>query len=160
MKQNYIILSVFGVTTLGVIIYLIDKKNKKTKNTNRTKDDVNSSIAYIPNWDKPFNLEFANEVKRHLAPQKISEIAPGKAAELAMILLKADGKPEKQLIAGVKSTIGAINDKVELSGLSNVFYRLTKGKDLYRYLDSLLSDHQMETLISKPVNQLSKYTLL
>ena len=158
MKTKYLIIG--GVTiSLGAIMYLMSRRSgqrKVTSDNNRpSKSEKNVGVLYLPNWDQPFNQEFAAEVKRHLAPQKVEELDPALGKKLSKVILEAKGffiDDEDQVEDIFVRQLGT---KVHLSGLSKAFYKETGGKDLWKYLASFVSKGK----INRWVNQLSNYRI-
>ena len=170
MKTKYIILS--GVTAgIGLVIYLIirgqnSKKVQAVKSYPDIKDQdggnsQNSGAVYLPNWNQPFNQEFADEVKRYLAPKKVVELDPALGKKLSQTILNAKGfflddeDDVEALFAGPERFKAPIASKVHLSNLSKAFYKETGGKDLWQYLASFISKRK----INQWVSQLSNYQI-
>ena len=154
MKTKQAIVSIFSISAFGLVIYLIARGKKP----DQSKPD--SSAIYLPNWDKPFNMEFADEVKAYLSPKMVSTLAPAKADHLAKKILSLKSASRQQAEQSIQQVFSSIKSKVELSNLSKAFFNVSSGKDFYRFLESLLSKSGMQTLLMNRVNQLANYTLL
>ena len=150
MKAKYIIIG--GLTvSFGLIVYLMSRP-KKVENVTTDKNrpvekTVNGRVLYVPNWDQPFNHEFADDVKNYLAPNKVAELDPARGKQLSKAILGAKGffVDDEDKVEKIITDLGS---KVHLSGLSRAFYKETNGKDLWRYLVSFINKGKVSRWVS------------
>jgi len=159
------------VAITGISVYLIINRKKKAKRNSRAQNYSNTAISGTsvsatpkatikeePNWNKPFNYNYLDEVKVWLSPKKIKQLSPSKALEYARELKNAKGFFNDN--EDIVKTIFAkrLRDKTQVSSLSRAFYA-TYNKDLWQYLRSFLSDTELKTLVTDPVKRLPNYKL-
>ncbi|MEL7147165.1 MAG: hypothetical protein AAFO69_12400 [Bacteroidota bacterium] len=158
MKTNYLIIGGVAISA-SVIIYLISQADKSKKVTaldhQPSGDGQKATTLFLPNWNQPFNQEFADEVKKYLAPKKVVELDPVLGKKLSKTLLNAKGffLDDEDDVEEIFTK--RLKTKVHLSNLSKAFYQETGGKDLWQYLDSFIS----RTKINRWVSQLSNYQI-
>ena len=157
MKTKQVVISAISISAFGLLIYLVTSTRKAGKADQLQK---HSSPIYIPNWNKPFNIEFADEVKTYLLPKRVSTLEPAKAYRLARQILSLKTVSRQIAEQSIKQIFSSLKSKVELSNLSAVFYKVSLGQDFYRFLESLLSNSSMQTFVKSRVDQLVNYQLL
>ena len=159
--------SVLAVTGIGA--YLLIKNSKKKKANRIATNSGNSSISgkvvtatpkakikEEPNWNKPFNYLYLDEVKEWLAPRKIKQLSPSKALEYARDLKNAKGffNDDEAVVKTIFTK--KLQDKTQVSSVARAFYT-TYNKDLWQHLRGFLSDSELKALISDPVKRLPNY---
>ena len=168
-------LSAFGV---GSYFLFIQKKKKEGELTERngkrgskgnnpergeqTTKSAKGSRVTIPSWTNPYDISYAKEVKEWISPQRIYELHPDKAKQLATKLKEAYGGAwySNDDEAAVKEVFSKmLKDKVQVSALSKAFWDKYQ-KDMWKYLSHFLSPGEMEEYVHQPVNQLPDYRIM
>lgn len=117
-----------------------------------------AQIVKEPNWRSPFDMRYEIDVAQWLTPKRAKTISKEKALRLAEQIKSSKGiwnDDEKAVQQAFKS----LADKVEVAGLSRVFYERYK-LDLWEFLRSFLSQREMERYVHKHVRGLSDYRVL
>ncbi len=112
-----------------------------------------------PNWDSPFDMNYATDVKNYLSPKKVRELPDIQAQQFAKEIFKAKGQGmfSNDNEAAVKAVFAKkLQDKVQVANLSRAFWNLYK-KDMWGYLKGFLSSSELESHVSKPVRKLPNY---
>lgn len=191
-KTHWWIMGGFTLTALGIGSYFLffhqesqtstksakstKRNDKRTNNQSRkTASGVNASDKgvqttkaeqgvriNIPNWDNPFDINYLEEVKAWLSPQRIYELNPKDAAQLAKQLHDAYGgawyiNDDEEAIKVVFAQM--LKDKVQVAGLSKAFWNKYQ-KDLWEYLAQFLSPRELEEYVHRPVNELPNYRIV
>lgn len=161
--------SVLAVSGIGLYLILSNKKKKaisqkQTATANRIFPRENSpqsvtqkaTVKEEPNWNKPFNYGYIDDVKAWVAPRGIKEIPRVKAIALAKRLKDAKGtfNDDEKAVENVFSK--QLRNKTEVSSISRAFYDVYK-KDLWQHLNSFLSVKEMQALVTNPVRKLPNY---
>ena len=151
----------------GVIIYSIHHRNKKqlSRRENKPKSlgwTGNATTVNEPDWGSPFDMNFSQEVKRWLSPKRVIEPDAQNSARYAAKLFAAKGgswyeDDDESTVNEVFSRL--VKDGIEVAEVSRKFYWLYK-QDLWEYLNSFLSESEMEQYVSTPVRSLAPYRLL
>ncbi len=160
--------SVLAVSGIG--LYLILSKNKKVAQKKEIsmgtsifpKQDTAVSVTQTatvkeePNWNKPFNYGYIDDVKAWVAPKTIKQLPRVKAIALAKRLKEAKGtfNDDEKAVGNVFGKL--LRDKSQVCSVSRAFYDVYK-KDLWQHLDSFLSVKEMQTLVTNPVRKLPNY---
>lgn len=166
-KQEWIILSslVLVVTTGAFLIWRkpkIKRKNKPSSPSNNSPStpSSNTSIVTEPNWEAPFDMNYAQDVAQWLAPQRIRKLSPDKALALAKKIKAAKGSwysdDDEKAVYNVFAK--QLKDKVQVANLSQAFWHLYK-TDLWEYLNGFLSKKEMEKNVHEPIRKLAAYAL-
>ncbi|MDN5201243.1 hypothetical protein QQ008_07715 [Fulvivirgaceae bacterium BMA10] len=114
-----------------------------------------------PNWNNPFDMNYENDVKKWVSPKGVLVLNNTEAGKMAQILYKAKGSgwwSNDDEEAVKKIFLKRLRDKVQVANLSRAFWFRYK-KDMWEYLNSFLSNSEMEGYVHKPVRNLPKYRL-
>ncbi len=160
--------SVLAVSGIG--LYLILSKKKKvisqgsiaSANGIFPRDNTPQSVTQKatvkeePNWNKPFNYGYIDDVKAWVAPRTIKQLPRVKAIALAKRLKQAKGtfNDDEKAVGNVFGKI--LRDKSQVCSVSRAFYDVYK-TDLWQHLDSFLNVKEMQTLVTNPVRKLPNY---
>lgn len=160
-------LAIGTVAIGGVFIYSHQKAKKKKLSVSKPKpqsihQSPNGSTVQEPDWGSPFDMNYAKEVIRWLVPRKVLQLAPSSASQLAQKLYKAKGgswyeDDDEEAVGEVFQKL--IKDGIQVANTAQKFYWLYK-KDLWEYLNSFLSESEMEEYVTNPVRSLSPYRLV
>ena len=176
---NYLLLTGITICT-ATTAYLLWKKQKE-QTENQSQDSAKSvshtvnpsrgqqgpqqeqaptSEVKQPNWRSPFDMRYADDVLRWVAPRKLKMLDQQKALQLAEKIKQAKGRwfedDNEDAIEQVFSKI--LEDKVQVALLSKFFYQRYK-LDLWEYLRSFLSAAEMDRYVHTPVRSLPNYRL-
>ncbi|MFC4633501.1 hypothetical protein ACFO3O_06260 [Dokdonia ponticola] len=160
--------SVLAVSGIGLYLLLSKKKKIAQKgsismgNSVFPKQDTPASVTQTatvkeePNWGKPFNYGYIDDVKAWVAPKTLKELPRVKAIALAKKLKEAKGtfNDDEKAVGNVFGKL--LRDKTQVCSVSRAFYDVYK-KDLWQHLDSFLSVKEMQTLVTNPVRKLPNY---
>ena len=156
-----------AVTGIGAYLLITKKKKAMIPKTTASLSGFaatgvsatpQAQITEEPNWNKPFNYGYLDEIKQWLAPRTIKQLAPPKALEYARSLKQAKGIFNDDE-ARVKSIFAKrLQDKTQVSSIARAFYA-TYSEDLWQHLRSFLSDNELKTLVTDPVRRLPNYQL-
>ena len=114
-----------------------------------------------PNWNNPFDMNYENDVKKWVSPKGVLVLNEAEAVAMAQALHKAKGSgwwSNDDEDAVKKIFQKRLRDKVQVANLSRAFWFKYK-KDMWEYLNSFLSNSEMESYVQKPVRNLPKYRL-
>ena len=129
------------------------KQNTEGKN--------NAVIVKEPNWGNPFDMHYANDVKKWISPQRVRFLDRAIAQQYATILKKAKGgawyKNDNEK-AVYEVFAKKLKDKVQVANLSQVFWE-KYNLDMWEYLASFLSKKELEKYVHRPVRILPKYRI-
>lgn len=171
-KTGYWMIGGAALATLGIgtFILIAHRKNKsqkgKTKTTSSSigtgiqiKTGTTGTIKQEPNWHNPFDMNYRNDVSDWLAPKSILTLNEKTADNYAKDLKNAKGRfNDNEAI--VKAIFGKrLQDKTQVASLSEAFFKRYK-KDLWQYLNSFLSQSELESHVKTPVKRLPNYQLL
>ena len=120
------------------------------------------TTATEPDWSSPFDMNYTAEVAGWLAPRRIIPADGAKAALLAEQIRNARsdswlGSDDTEAVDTVFSR--EVKDAVEIAEISRKFHWLYR-TDLWEFLNSFLSESELETYVSRPVRLLPPYRLL
>ena len=160
--------SVLAVSGIGLYLILSKKKKAIPQGSTATANGIfpkentvqsvtqKATVKQEPNWNKPFNYGYIDDVKAWVAPRTIKEIPRVKAIALAKRLKQAKGtfNDDEKAVENVFSK--QLRDKTQVSSVSRAFYDVYK-TDLWQYLHSFLSTKEMQTLVTNPVRKLPNY---
>lgn len=127
----------------------------------RTTIGTKGKAVSEPNWESPFDMNFATHVKNYLSPKRVRELPDSQAQQFAKEIYKAKGQGlfSNDDEAAVKAVFARkLQDKVQVANLSRAFWNLYK-KDMWVYLKGFLSSSELESHVNKPVRKLPKYRL-
>lgn len=166
-KQEWIILSSLALiaTTGAYLIWWKPKRKGKTNSSNPSNNSPstpssNTTIVTEPNWEAPFDMNYAKDVAQWVAPKTIRELSPDIALALVKKLKTAKGSwysnDNEQAVYDVFAK--QLKDKVQVANLSQAFWHLYK-TDLWEYLNSFLSKKEMEKNVHEPIRKLGAYRL-
>ena len=156
-----------GVVVIGgVFIYSAHKAKQKKISRSKPKPQSvsmhqNGMAVSEPDWGSPFDMNYVQEVSKWLAPKQVRQLAPQEAARLAQRLYQAKGNgwyedDDEDAVGEVFTKL--VKDGVQIANISRKFYWLYK-KDLWEYLNSFLSESEMEQHVSAPIRSLPTYRL-
>ena len=156
-----------GVVAIGgVFIYSHQKAKKKKLSRSKPKPQTISqsgsgSTVSEPDWGSPFDMNYADEVIRWMAPRKVIQLSPARASQIAEKLYKAKGASwyeddDEEAVWEVFQKL--LRDGVQVANTSRKFYWLYQ-KDLWEYLSSFLSESEMERYVAAPIRNLPPYRL-
>jgi len=156
--------SLVTVTGIGVYLLIANKKKKAviasaaSLSTSGVSTRAKAQVKEEPNWNKPFNYNYLDEVKQWLAPKTIQQLAPSKALEYARGLKQAKGffNDDEAIVKSIFTK--KLQDKTQVSSVARAFYA-TYTKDLWQHLRSFLSDTELKNLVTDPVKRLPNYQL-
>jgi len=119
------------------------------------------SVATEPDWASPFDMNYADEVRRWLAPRKIIEPDSARAASLAerIYLARGDWYQDDDEAEIEQVFARELTDGIELALVSRKFYWLYR-TDLWDFLTGYLSESELESYVSAPVSILPPYRIL
>ncbi|GGG36146.1 hypothetical protein GCM10011344_41270 [Dokdonia pacifica] len=160
--------SVLAVSGIGLYLVLSKKKKASSKGAIATANGIfpkegtpqsvtqKARVKQEPNWNKPFNYGYIDDVKAWLAPKKIKELPKVKAIALAKVLKQAKGtfNDDEKAVGNVFGK--QLRDKTQVCSVSRAFYDVYK-KDLWQHLDSFLSAKEMQINVTIPVRKLVNY---
>lgn len=158
-----------GLAGLGIGIYFLVKKDHKKKSTISftTTENTGKPVTVTsggkatpvtePNWNAPFNMNYIDDVKKWLHGKPIKELPVAVARKYALELKNAKGFIDDDE-AAVQRVFRSLQDKTQVASVSRVFYFDHKN-DMYQYLKDFLSDSEMKTLVTDPVQRLPNYRL-
>ncbi len=154
---------------LGIVVYLLvhQKKNKlpSLKMGNHFPDvshHARGKTMSEPNWKNPFDMNYEQEVKQWVAPQRLIGLTPQIAKQIAQELHQAKGESwwDDDNEETVKHIFQKrLRNKVQVAQLSGVFWNRYQ-KDLWQYLHGFLSQQEMTQYVHQPVGMLPNYQLL
>jgi len=161
--------SLVAITGIGVYFLISNSKKKKRFGLEKTASQTTlsntgvsagpkASIKEEPNWNKPFDYNYLDEVKQWLTPKKVKQLSPSKAMEYARSLKQAKGffNDDEAVVKSIFTK--QLQDKTQVSSVARAFYA-TYSKDLWQHLRSFLSDTELKTLVTDPVKRLPNYQL-
>ena len=162
--------SVLAVSGIGLYLILSKKKKASTQGSIATANGIfprengsqsqsvtqTATIKEEPNWNKPFNYGYIDDVKAWVAPKRIKQLPKVNAIALAKKLKQAKGTfdDDEKAVGNVFGKL--LRDKTGVCSVSRAFYDVYK-TDLWQHLDSFLSDKEMQTLVTNPVRKLPNY---
>ncbi|WP_299213728.1 hypothetical protein [uncultured Dokdonia sp.] len=160
--------SVLAVSGIGIYLLLSKKKKFSEKGSMTMTGGVSpkqstpqsvtqkATVKEEPNWNKPFNYGYIDDVKAWVAPRAIKELPRAKSVELAKVLKDAKGtfNDDEKAVGNVFGK--QLRDKTQVCSVSRAFYDTYK-KDLWQHLDSFLSGKEMQTLVTSPIRKLPNY---
>jgi nucleoside phosphorylase len=181
MKVKWILISGIGLLGAGAAIYFFYVRGKtresdkygnlKLKATGQdkaisagvaggvqTSKGEQSTAVVEPNFNNPFDLNYANDVKKWVAPKTLIVLKDQFAKQYAKELYDAKGWFKDNVEAVQNVFEKKAKDKVHVSNVSAAFWKDQK-KDLFDYLSSFLSEEEMEKYVHKPVRNLPNYRL-
>lgn len=181
MNSKWILLGGIGMIAVGAGVYFFIVRRKKTeldkygniKLQNSRKRNAGtvtisggvqaskgeqSSAVIEPDWENPFDLNYANDVKTWVKPKTLLLLKDQFAKQYANEIYDAKGitDDDEEAIRNVFSK--KTKDKVHVSNVASAFWK-TYGKDLLEFLKGTLSDAEMETYVYEPIRNLPNYRL-
>lgn len=164
-KQKWILIGslVLVFTTTAYLWWRKPKRNKTAKSSvpkltpGQTSD---TKIVTEPNWELPFDMNYAKDVAQWLAPKEVKTLNWDKALHLVTKLKTAKGRwyTNDNEAAVYDVFAKQLQDKVEVANLAKVFWQRYK-LDMWEYLNSFLSKREMESNVHEPVRKLAPYTI-
>ncbi|PHN01129.1 hypothetical protein [Flavilitoribacter nigricans] len=125
-----------------------------------TTKPTSTAVVTEPNWQDPFDMQYAKDVLEWVAPRKILALNTEKAKLLAKQIKAAKGawysNDNEQAVASVFAK--QLKDKVQVANLSQAFWQLYK-TDMWEYLNGFLSSKEMEKYVHEPVRKLADYRI-
>ena len=119
------------------------------------------STTAEPDWGSPFDMNYAEDVVRWLAPKKVVRLHPARAAQLAEKLYQAKGESwfDDDDEAAVEEVFEKfLLDGVQVADVARKFNWLYQ-KDLWEHLRGFLNGSELEEYVSLPVRSLPPYRL-
>lgn len=164
-KQKWILISSIGLV-LTTTAYMWWRKPKKGKTIkpftpkSTPSQPSDTKIVTEPNWESPFDMNYARDVAQWLAPKAVKTLSQDKAFHLATKLKTAKGRwyTNDDEAAVYEVFAKQLKDKVEVANLAKVFWQRYK-LDMWEYLNSFLSKREMESNVHEPVRKLAPYTI-
>jgi hypothetical protein len=176
-KTIWIVIGGIGLVAAGAGIYfLLKNKNKsdaygnqKLKATGKDKaitgglgggvqtTTSGSSLPMSePDWENPFSISYAEDVKKWVAPKRLILLKDAAAKQYAEELKKAKGilDDDEEAIGNVFAK--KVKDKIHVSNVARAFWQ-RYNKDLLAFLKSTLSESEMEKHVLNYVRQLPNY---
>lgn len=158
-----------GVSTALIISagFYIRYKGKQKKLANATDTlkgqtaSTTSNTKTEPNWNKPFDMNYLNDVMRWTTPERIRILDDATAKQYARVIKNAKGffNDNEKAIETIFSK--KLQDKTQVASLSKAFYNLDNQKqDLWQYMASFLSSKELQRYVHSHVRKLPNYTLL
>lgn len=154
-----------GIAAIGVFV-MVSKKRKHSQPPKKRSIPLGAGIQVPtinvgttkqePNWNSPFDMNYLTDVQKWVAPKRIQELDTNSAERLAKIIKAAKGtfNDDEQAINAVFGK--ELRDKTQVASLSKAFYRLYK-KDMWQYLNSFLSESEMQKYVTRHVKRLPNY---
>lgn len=124
----------------------------------KTTTGTQSAPVLEPSWDNPFDMSYADDVKKWVSPKPLIVLKDQFARQYAKELYDAKGIVDDDEDAVMNVFKNKVKDKVHISNVSKAFMNQYK-KGLYEYLKSFLSDTEMETYVLAPMRNLPNYRL-
>ena len=139
-----------------------DQSNQNPDGPNLKSENNQSQPSAIiePNWLNPWRIEYAEEVKKWVAPKTIRGLTQSTATGLAKKLFEAKGGGWflNDDESAVEEVFASLQDKVQVSVLSRTFFELYN-RDLYDHLRSFLSSYELSHLVTTPIAALADYRI-
>ncbi|MEN0050042.1 MAG: hypothetical protein AAF806_23465 [Bacteroidota bacterium] len=128
------------------------------QNTVPTTTSSSSRVVTEPNWNDPFDMNYAKEVASWLAPKRVLFLDKSKALNFAKSIKNAKGawyeNDDEQIIEQIFSK--ELKDKIQVANLSQAFWELYQ-QDLWEFLKSFLSSRELDRYISQNVQKMATY---
>lgn len=167
-KNMWWIIGGSGLAGLGIGIYFLVKDRKRKQDPMMLGrgahqkpitivSDGKGTPVVEPNWSAPFDMNYITDVKKYLRGKRIAELPTGTANTYIKKLKNAKGIFDDNEKA-VGDVFRSLRDKTQVASLSKAFFARYQ-LDMYRYLQSFLSESEMKTLVIAPVRKLDNYTL-
>lgn len=161
-----ILILAFGAVVLSAVFVRAYRQRKGPENPEKPKaqgytpSGAGSTVSE-PDWGSPFDMNYAQDVARWLAPRRIIGMNPGQAAHFAEQIYLAKGgswyeDDDEEVVQSIFQK--QLRDGIEVATVARKFNWLYK-QDLWEYLQSFLSEGELENLVSLPVRSLPPYRL-
>lgn len=159
-----------GVVSLGGATYYLVSKSKKnetqgsnnrkstSKGQKQTKDQsAPTRTLQLYDRDRPFDQEYADDVKRNIYPKKPNELPLETAKEWAKQIFDADGYfyDDADLVKDIFQR--KVKNKVHVSNLSKVFYDEHGERDLWKYVAGIIGRSNMKPEIEDYIKRKPDY---
>ena len=116
--------------------------------------------AVEPDWNNPFDMQYADDVKKWVSPKPVIFLKDQFAKQYAKKIYDAKGglltDDDEDGVGNLFSKV--LHDKLQVANMSKAFYALYK-RDLYDYLASFLSEDELEKYVLSPMRNLPNYRL-
>ncbi|MEL6717554.1 MAG: hypothetical protein AAFO82_00060 [Bacteroidota bacterium] len=134
------------------------KPNNSKRSPSKTPSSSSSRVVTEPNWNDPFDMNYAKEVASWLAPKRVLFLDKNKALNFAKSIKNAKGawyeNDDEQIIEQIFSK--ELKDKIQVANLSQAFWELYQ-QDLWEFLKSFLSSGELNRYVSQNVQKLAAY---
>ncbi|EDP94741.1 hypothetical protein U8527_07250 [Kordia algicida OT-1] len=144
-----------GSNTQG---YSIASTQSNIGNGIKINTSTTASVKQEPNWNKPFNMNYMEDVKKWVAPKNIIVFSASTAEGLVKTLHNAKGTFNDDEYA-VRDVFKQLQSKTDVASLSKAYYINHNQKDLWQHLNSFLSHSEMKLYVWKYINRLPNYKL-
>lgn len=138
--------------------YSIDPTRSNIGSGIKVNTVATASLKQEPNWNKPFNMNYLEDVKKWVYPKKIAVLNRSTATHLVKTLHNARGTFNDDEYA-VRDVFKKLQSKTDVASLSKAYYENHNHKDLWQHLNSFLSHSEMKQYVWQYINRLPNYKL-